>query len=577
MSRDGAQTSHMSRIGEPCSYKGADNCTSSKVFQVENRVVHSFPLPKNLPSMFTLVFCLLSLIVAIHGASIPPKSPLLTVKTHTGTYTGLIDSNFPNTRQFRSIPFAEPPISSRRWLPPVKLPPSGRHETSHNFPPSCPQFISRLPSIGNQYFAEGAMITNGNENHTSGLAGAVTSEDCLYLAMWTPANTTSKSKLPVLFFITGGGFQGGAVDTPYQHGADWVERSRSHIVVTINYRVNIFGFPNAKGLSDQNLGILDQRIALEWVRDNIEQFGGDSTKITQWGQSAGAMSSDAHAHAFYKDPIAHAYFLQSGTMFSGQPSADKAFSNFTFVAAHFGCSKSSGVSELDCMRRVPFKDIENFIGQYGDNGTVPTLSWIPMADERIVFSDYAARAREGKVARRPTIMSNTANEGSWLVPYPADNPAAGFPQSIILQASLVGFVCPTFNSTLERNEFDIPVFRYQHAGTYPNLNPFEWLGAYHGSDIPLIFGTYGLPMSNNLGNASAFEAEVSRTMQDHIIAFARDPYHGPQKMGWSPLNANEPNGGKLIRFGAGGKAVQYVNRIEVDAVCQGRGEYNAFP
>jgi carboxylesterase type B len=295
----------------------------------------------------------------------------LTVKTSTGTYTGLIDSNFPNTRQFRSVAFAEPPVTARRWLPPTALSKSAAHHYSYNFPPSCPQFVSAVPSVWNQFLAKGNLIYNGSQNHTSGLVGEATSEDCLYLAVWTPAKATSASKLPVLFFMTGGGLQTGGVNIEWQFPTSWVERTQEHIVVTINYRLNIFGFPNARGLAAQNLGILDQRMALEWVRDNVAAFGGDPTKITQWGQSSGSISTDIHSHAFYADPIARGYFLQSGTVLTQAaafPFVDTTHSNFSFVARHFGCAfpadaDPDGAAELDCMRPVPFAQIENFIGQ----------------------------------------------------------------------------------------------------------------------------------------------------------------------------------------------------------------------
>ncbi|KAJ4294581.1 hypothetical protein N0V90_008272 [Kalmusia sp. IMI 367209] len=478
-------------------------------------------------------------------------SSLLTVKTSTGIYTSLIDPKFPKTRQFRSVAFAEPPIQSRRWLPPQRLSPSSEHHYSHNLPSSCPQFISSIPSLLSEYFAEGALIYNGDQNHTSGLVGAATSEDCLYLAIWTPSNATSSSKLPVLVFLPGGGFQGGGINSGYYNPAHWIERSQSHIVVTVNYRLNIFGFPNARGLNDQNLGILDQRVALEWLRDNIKAFGGDADAIVQWGQSAGSMSSDVHAHAFYDDPIA---------------------------PQHFGCAGTNGndsVRELDCMRRVPFEQISNFVGQYGDNGATPALSFLPVVDDRIIFSNYTARASAGKVARLPIILSNTANEASSLVPFPADKPTAGFPQELILATELAGFICPTYSSTLERNAVSVPVYRYQYAGLYPNLNPLVWTGAYHGEDIPMVFGTYGLV--KGVGDVPQLEVETSRVMQEHILAFVKDPYHGPQKLGWSAMDVAATNDEKLIRFGTGGKAVQYVDSIQVDGVCQGQGEYDAFP
>ena len=98
----------------------------------------------------------------------------------------------------------------------------------------------------------------------------------------------------------------------------------------------------------------------------------------------------------------------------------------------------------------------------------------------------------------------------------------------------------------------------------------------HASDIPISFGTYRL--LDHVANSTEFEVEVSRAMQDHIRAFVEDPYQGPQKsMGWRPMIASEPNGGDLIRFGAGGKVVQHIDGVEVDGVCIGLREYDPFP
>ena len=497
-----------------------------------------------------------------------------TVKTHTGIYDGSIDPKYPHTRQFLSVPFAEPPV---RWSPPQALPASDKYRNTTVPPPSCPQFVSAVPSLLSTYFADGALIYNGNQNSTSGLVGAATSEDCLYLSIWTPANATSTSKLPVFVFLPGGGFQTGGINSGYYNPTQWVERSQSHIIVTVNYRLNIFGFPNAPSLEEQNLGILDQRMALEWLRDNVAAFGGDPTAITQGGQSAGSMSTDVHAHAFCEDPIASAYYLMSGTVFSASPVTDETHSNFTFVAQHLGCDDqgNSSLSVLDCMRAVPFEDISNFVGRYADSAAAPPLSFLPVVDERIIFSDYAARASAGKVARLPTILSNTANEASSLVPFPASNPDAGFPQDVILAIELAGFVCPTYTSTLERNNVSVPVYRYQYAGIYLNLNPLAWTGAWHGEDIPMVFGTYGLV--EGVGEAPEVEVQTSLAMQEHVLAFMKDPYRGPQRLGWEAVDARSARGGKLVRFGAGGKPVQYVDSIEVDGVCQGLGEYDAFP
>jgi acetylcholinesterase len=528
------------------------------------------------------ILSLLTLLVSnVVGQEASHPSPeQLTVRTSTGAFTGLIEPEFPNTRQFRAIPFAEPPLLSRRWLPPQKLSPSpNKHSYATKYPPSCPQFVSAVPSFYNSDLTKGNTIYNGKDNDTSGLVGAATSEDCLYLAVWTP-KVVPKAGLPVLFFMTGGGFIMGGIDIPWQIPTSWVERSRSHIVVTINYRLSIFGSPHARGLagSHQNFGILDQRAALEWVRDNIAAFGGDPSRITQMGRSAGAVAADIHAFAFAEDPIAQGYYMQSGTILgSNLRPKDLTYSNFTFVARHFGCQfGEDGAAELACMRQVSFKDIVNFIGQYGDRGETPALTFNLVNDDLTVFNDYVKRAEAGKMARVPVIISATANEASPVLSWPP--PESGPDQSVITALNVAVMVCPAFNMTVYRNRMgkDVPVFRLQHAGVFPNLNYYPWLGAYHASDIPITFGTYH--HLDHIANTTQFEIDVSISMQDHIFAFVKDPYNGPQEMlGWQPMNTSEPNGGDLIRFGSKGRVAQHVNGIEVDGVCLGLREYDSFP
>ena len=160
----------------------------------------------------------------------------------------------------------------------------------------------------------------------------------------------------MLIFLPGGAFQTGGINSGYYSPTSWIERSQSHIVITINYRVNIFGFPNAPGLAEQNLGILDQRIALGWVRDNIAAFGGDPHAITQWGQSAGSMSSDIHAHAFPEDPIARAYFLSPVLCLVGARSPIRHFqtlrSSRSILGANLATQIAAWLYSIVCARSL---------------------------------------------------------------------------------------------------------------------------------------------------------------------------------------------------------------------------------
>ncbi|KAK5165388.1 uncharacterized protein LTR77_008917 [Saxophila tyrrhenica] len=472
-----------------------------------------------------------------HGNSNP-----LIVETDSGTYRGLINGSAPLVREFVGIPFAQPPKDDLRWLPPQKLHSNASHVyDATQYPPSCAQYISQVPTVFNTVTPEYS------------IAGPI-SEDCLALSVWTPMHA---EKLPVIMFITGGGFQTGGVEINYQLPYNWVQRTQAHIVVTINYRLNIFGFPNAAGLDDQNLGILDQRMALEWVRDNIEAFGGDPSRITLWGQSAGAASVDINNFAFYDDPIVTGFFPQSGTAFL-LSSDDEMNSNFTFVASHVGCHyPNDAAKELSCMRKVPWEDIEAFVGGYADNGTEPALNFNPVPDEKIVFSDYPQRYRENKVSQRPAIFSNTEEEGNSLVPFKR----SGINETAAREVTLSAFICPAAQTAKLRTQAGLTTYRYEYSGVFDNTAPLPWMGPYHASDLPMMFATHQ-DYTNGEGQSTSFEYAVSERMEDLVYAFMLDPEQGPQKQGWPPYTS-----GQMLRFGADGKVMQTVSVDSVEGDC----------
>ena len=324
------------------------------------------------------------------------------VQTSSGRIQGKTDPALPHVRQFLGIPYAQPPVGGLRWAAPQQLSQPDVEVDATSLPPSCLQYLNTE--------ASSVYIDDVLEFNLQGLnrTGSI-SEDCLTLSVWAPSQAKNgnwqrgkKSKgLPVLIFIYGGGFSTGGQDVPYQIPAQWVERSQEHIVVSFNYRVNIFGHPNAAGLEDQNPGLLDQRAAVEWVQKNIAAFGGDPDRTVLWGQSAGSISVDYYNFAYPSDPIVTGLIMDSGTAQSPIATTDTAQTNFTFVADNVGCSGfgSDAAGRLACMRKVNAAAIEDFVAQYQISGQMPAIGFRPVIDEETVFLNYTEQALEGKQAK----------------------------------------------------------------------------------------------------------------------------------------------------------------------------------
>ena len=198
------------------------------------------------------------IVIANACSQLPPEQ----VKVEQGIVEGTIEDGL---RVFKGVPFAAPPVGDLRWKAPQPAEKWEGVKETKEFGPSPMQ---------------------------GGNPPAGKSEDCLYLNIWTPA-MSAEEKLPVLVWIYGGGFSGGA--TSYYDGT--ILAKEGVVLVSVAYRVNQFGFLAHPELSAEspnhvsgNYGILDQIAGLQWIQDNIAAFGGDPSKVTIFGESAGGIS-----------------------------------------------------------------------------------------------------------------------------------------------------------------------------------------------------------------------------------------------------------------------------------------------
>ena len=227
--------------------------------------------------MVTLQNCLLYSSVAfafaepnyLYKGKPMPSTP--TVNTSSGIIKGIIHRAQPNVRQFVGAPFAQQPVDSLRWEPPQRLPQSASSDVveATKLPPDCPQYLT---TIGRSVYKNDVLQFNLQGVNTTG----TTSEACLTLSVWAPLgekqernSNSDDALLSVLVFTNGGAFVNGGQNVPYQLPPQWIQQSQDHIVVSFNYRFNIFGYPNTADLDKQNLGTLDQHMAVQWLQHNI--------------------------------------------------------------------------------------------------------------------------------------------------------------------------------------------------------------------------------------------------------------------------------------------------------------------
>jgi len=265
------------------------------------------------------------------------------VKTASGSLEGT-GRQASGVREFKGIPFAQPPVGSLRWKEPQAVKPWAGVREAKQFGPRCMQ---------QAVFGDMGFRSNGM------------SEDCLYLNVWTPAKAAG-DRLPVLVYFFGGGFVAGDGSEPRYDGESLA--ARGIVTVTVNYRLGAFGFMAHPELSKESprhasgdYAYLDQNAAIRWVHDNIAGFGGDPRKITIAGESAGSISVSAQmASPLSKDLIAGA-IGESGSILGALPPVPLSqgeAEGVKFMAV-------TGASNIEGMRAVPADKLLEMAGRRG--------------------------------------------------------------------------------------------------------------------------------------------------------------------------------------------------------------------
>lgn len=242
-------------------------------------------------------------------------------------------------------------------------------------------------------------------------------EDCLTVDIQRPANTSSSAKLPVLFWIFGGGFEFGS--TSALDGSNLVKKGvalgEPFIYVAVNYRIGGFGFLAGKELADEgatNLGLRDQRLGLQWVQENIAAFGGDPDKVTVMGQSAGSMSTFDHLlinngdNTYNGKPLFRGAIMESGAMVPvDDVRCNKSQSIFDTVAKAANCDGFDDV--LACLRLADYFTYLNAVsavpGIIGFSGL--DVSYAPRPDPGDDFYPQSPELAlaQGKFAKVPVL------------------------------------------------------------------------------------------------------------------------------------------------------------------------------
>ncbi|OLN83726.1 putative secreted lipase-like protein 8 [Colletotrichum chlorophyti] len=363
--------------------------------------------------------CLLGAALAVSDDIPPVEDRALKTATVVLSTATVVGNVMNKVESFGGIPYAKPPTGKLRLKPPVRLTDNIGTFDATGPAGACPQMVSSSDSQNILFDLLGDVANLPFIQKATGQ-----SEDCLSITVARPEGTKADAKLPVLYWIFGGGFQLGWSSmydgtSLVQHG---VSIGKPFIFVAVNYRVAGFGFmPGKEILADgsANLGLLDQRMGLEWVADNIAAFGGDPDKVTIWGESAGAISVFDQMALYGGDnkykgkALFRGAIMNSGSIAPTDPvDCPKGQAVYDKVVARAGCSGKADT--LNCLREVDYNTFLNAVTSVSGILSFQSLalSYLPRPDGKTLLASPDVLAKNGQYAAVPMIIGDQEDEGT---------------------------------------------------------------------------------------------------------------------------------------------------------------------